>query len=141
MVADLLDQIVNSFFQIQSLQLLIFFMDDQEFVAYLNYVLSFLLNHCLFRFIILLHLISSFSISRSLLVLNVYVSIESAECILLSSFDLKIILLTSSVKTLRFSLLNLYCCVFNIDLLSFINSLWFSLILPMSIFFLYNKRF
>ena len=39
-----------------------------------------------------------------------------SDCNLLSSFELKAILLISSVKTLCFSLLNLYC-VFNINLL------------------------
>ena len=70
----------------------------------------------------LLHLITSFSLTRSLLVPYAYVSIKSIDCILLLSFELKTILLPSSVKTLRYSLLNL-CCVFNIDLLFLINSL------------------
>ena len=39
----------------------------------------------MYRFIILLHLISSFSLTRSLLVPHVYVSIESIDCILWSS--------------------------------------------------------
>ena len=50
------------------------------------------------------------------------VSVESIDCILLSSLELKAILLISSVKTLCLSLLNL-CCIFNIDLSFFINSL------------------
>ena len=66
-------------------------------------------------FIILLHLISLFLLTRSLLVPYVYVSMESVDCILLSSFELKAILLTSSVKILCFSLLNM-CCLFNISL-------------------------
>ena len=58
---------------------------------------------------------SSFIHTRSLLVPYAYVSIETIDCILLSSFELKSILLISSVK-ICLSLLNL-CWVFNIDLL------------------------
>ena len=50
----------------------------------------------------------------SLLVPYANVSIESIECILLSPFELKVILLISSVKTLCFKLLNL-CLVSNIN--------------------------
>ena len=64
---------------------------------------------------------SSFSPIRSLVVLYGYVSIESVDCILLSSFELKAILIISSLKTLCLSLLNLYCD-FNIDLLFLMNS-------------------
>ena len=60
--------------------------------------------------IILLHIISSFRHGRYLPLRYAYVSIESIDCILLSSFELKGILLISSVKILSFSLLNL-CCV------------------------------
>ena len=67
-----------------------------------------------FCFIILLHLISSSLHTRSLFVPYAYVSIESIDCILLSSFELKAILLIYSVKTLCLSLLNL-CCVSNIS--------------------------
>ena len=77
-------------------------------------------NNFLYLFIILLHLTSSFLLTRSLLVPYAYVSIESNDCILLSSFELNAILLISSVKTLCLSLLNL-CCVFNIDLLFLMN--------------------
>ena len=45
--------------------------------------------------------------TRSLLVSCAYVSIESTDFILLLSFELKVILLISSVKTLCFSLLNI----------------------------------
>ena len=62
----------------------------------------------------------SFSLTRSLFVPYAYVSIKSIDCILLSSFELKAILLISSVKTLYLSLLNLRC-VFNIDLLFLMN--------------------
>ena len=95
-------------------------------------------NHCLYHFIMLLHLIFFCLLARSLIVPYTYVSIESMDYILLSSFELKAALLISSVKTLCLPLLNL-CYVFNIDLLSFTNSLWFYLILSMLIFFfLYN---
>ena len=52
--------------------------------------------------------------TRFLFIPDAYGSIESIDCILLSSFELKAILLVSSIKTLCFSLLNL-CCVFNIN--------------------------
>ena len=42
---------------------------------------------------------SSFPLTRSLLVPYAYVSTESIDCILLSSIELKEILLLSSVKT------------------------------------------
>ena len=119
---------MNSFFQMQSLQLSIFCMDDQEFLVNLDYVFLcffcyiFKVNHFLYSFIMLLHLISSFSLTRCLLVPFAYVSIKSIDCILLSSFELKAILLISSVKTLCFSVLNL-CFAFKIDLLFLINSL------------------
>ena len=76
----------------------------------------------LYRFIVLLHLISSFSLSRSLFIPFAYGSIESTDYIRLSLFEFKAILLISSVKTLRLSLLN-FCCIFNMDLLFLINSL------------------
>ena len=64
---------------------------------------------------------SSVSLNRSFLVPYAYVSIESADCILLALFELKAILSISSVKPLCFSLLNL-CCVFNIILFFFMTS-------------------
>ena len=61
--------------------------------------------------------------TRSLLAPCAFVSIESIDCILLSSFVLKAILLIYSAKTLLcFSLQNL-CCVFNIILSFFMNPL------------------
>ena len=69
-----------------------------------------------------MHLISSFLIDRSLLVPYAYVSIESIDFILLSSFELKAILLISLVKILCFSLLN-HFCAFNINVFFLINSL------------------
>ena len=65
---------------------------------------------------------SSFLLTRSLFFPYAYVSIESIDCNLLSSFKLKAVLLISSVKTLCFALLNL-CRVFNITLLFFMNTL------------------
>ena len=118
----------NLFFLIQSFELLIISMDHQEFVVNLDYVLLFFFfynviesNHFLYHFIILLHLISSFSFTRSMFVPYAYVSIESIGCITLSPFGFNIILLISSVKKLCLSLLNL-CCVFNIDFVIPISS-------------------
>ena len=64
-------------------------------------------NHFLYLFITLLHLISSLSLTKSLLLRYVNVSIESIAFFLLSSFELKRILLISSVKTLCLAYLNL----------------------------------
>ena len=72
-----------------------------------------ILLHC---FIILLHLVSSFLHIKSLLFPDVYVSIESIDCIVLLLLALNAILLTSSVDTLCISISNL-CCDFNINLL------------------------
>ena len=91
-------------------------------------------NYYLYCFIVLLHVISSFSLTRSLLVPYTYVSIESTDCILLSSFELKAILLISSTKILCLSLLNRYF-VFNIHLLLFYELFMIFLILAMSILF------
>ena len=66
-------------------------------------------NHVLYCFIILLHLIFLYDI---LDLPYVYVSTESVDYILLSSFESKILI--SSVKILCFSLLNL-CWVFNVS--------------------------
>ena len=93
----------------------------------------------MYCFIILLHLFSSSLQIRSLLFPWAYVSIESIDCIILSSFELKAILIISSVKTLFFSLLNL-CCVFRVILIFFMNSFWSSLILSTSILF-FSKWF
>ena len=62
----------------------------------------------------------SFTYFKALLVPYAYVSVESTDCFLSSSFELKVILLISSVKSSWLSLLNL-CCVFNISLF-FTNS-------------------
>ena len=63
-----------------------------------------------------MRLIFSFLCIRSLLIPCAYVSIKSIDYILLSSFELKAILLISSVKKIFLSLLNLRC-VFNITFL------------------------
>ena len=91
---------------------------------YVLYFNNIKVNHFFYSFIVLLHLVFSFSFTRYLLVPYAYVSIELIDCIVLLSFELKKILLISSVKTLCLSLLNL-CCVFDIDLLFLMISLWF----------------
>ena len=93
-------------------------MHGQELVASLNYVLLCFLKFIIFvsfyYFVTFKSLL--FSLTRSLLVPYSYVSIKSISCILFSSFELKAILLISSVKILCSWVLNL-CCTFNIDLL------------------------
>ena len=79
-----------------------------------------------------MRLIFSFLHIRSLLIPCAYVSIESIDCILLSSLELKAILLISSVRALCFTLLNL-CFFLNISLLFFMNSFWSSLRISTSI--------
>ena len=73
--------------------------------------------------VILLNLISSFSLTRSLHVPHACIFIKSFDYILLSSCELKAILLISSVETLCLSLLKL-CSVSNISLLFLMNSLF-----------------
>ena len=67
------------------------------FYVFFCYIIK--VNHFLYRFIILLHSISSLSLNEFLLISYAYVSIKSNGCILLSSFELNAILLVSSVKT------------------------------------------
>ena len=99
-----------------------------------------LLTLCSYLIIlILLHLITSFLHTRSLLVPFSYISIQSIDWILLSLLALIAILLTSSVNTLCFSLLNLRCD-FNIYLSLFMSSLWFPLELFTS-FLLFSSWF
>ena len=88
----------------------------------------------LYYFITLLELISSLLHTKSLFIPYTYGSIESIDCIILRWFELKAILLISSVKRLCFSLLSL-CCVFNIIFWFFMNSFWSSLRLSISILF------
>ena len=80
-------------------------------------------NQFLYRFITLLHSISSFSPTRSFLV--PYHMFLSNQLIFLSSYEFEAILSISSVKT-YFSLLNT-CCGFNINSLFLMNSLCFLL--------------
>ena len=107
---------MNLFYQILSLQLLIFWMDYQKFAANLDYVFYvFFYNITNVTGIVTF---DTFTLTRCLLVPYAYVSIKSINYILFSSFELKSILLISSAETLWLSLLNL-CCVFNITLLFF----------------------
>ena len=121
---------MHLYFQIQNLQQSVFYMDGQEYLVNLNSVLLCFLFHIikvnqfLYRYIILLNLVSSFSLTKSLLVPYAFFSIESFDCILKSSFEIKAILLISLVKTLCLSFL-IFCCVFNISLLFLTNYLWF----------------
>ena len=109
-------QVMHLFFQIQSLQLLIFCMDDQEFVT--NFISSFL--HIKF-------------------LLVPYASIELIHCILYTSLAFNTILSTSSVNILCFMPLN-HCCDFSISLLFLMNHLWCSFRLSTSSLF-FSKWF
>ena len=119
---------MHLYFQIQNLQQSVFYMDGQEYLVNLNSVLLCFLFHIikvnqfLYRYIILLNLVSSFSHTKSLLIPYAFFSIESFDCILKSSFEIKAILLISLVKTLCLSFL-IFCCVFNISLLFLTNYL------------------
>ena len=95
-----------------------------------------IVNYFLQYFIILLHLIPSFLLTRSLLVPYTWVYIESIDYILLLPLELWAILLISSVKTLCLSLVNL-CRGFKINFLFFTNSLWSFLRLPASVSFFF----
>ena len=120
---------MNLCFQILSLRLLIFSMNDQEFWIMLFHVFFcsiIKINHFVNRFFILLRLISPLSLNRSFLAPYAYVSIESIDFILSSSFELKAILLISFVKTFCFALLNI-CCLFDINILFLMDSLCFLL--------------
>ena len=119
--------------QIHRLQILIFSMHDQEFAFHLDYVLftfSFLKSLKIIIFVLFCYICSILHTS-SLLISHAYVSIESIDCILLKSLELYSILLTSSVSTLCFPLLNL-CWNFSINLLFFMNFYEFSHTLSMS---------
>ena len=83
-------------------------------------------------------LVFSFFFIRSSRVPYAYVSIKSIDCILLSSFQLKAVLLINSVKTLCVSLLNL-CCYFN--LIFSTNSFSKALRLSTLIFTVFSKKF
>ena len=72
----------------------------------------------MYYFIILLHVLSSFLLPRSLLIPYKYVFIKAINCILLSAFEFQAILLIFPVKSLCLSLLKLFL-VFNISLMFF----------------------
>ena len=78
-------------------------------------------NHFLYCFIILLHLISSFLLTRPLLVPYAYVSIESIDCFLLLSFELRAIFFSKIITSFTAkSALRFY-----FDLLFLMKFLWF----------------
>ena len=118
-------------FHIQSLQILIFCMDDQKYLANLDYVILFyfVTSSKLITFGSLYYIVTfSFFLFCALFLyffLCPYNSIKSVDWILLSSLLLNAILLTSSVNRLCFLLLFL-CCDFKINRLFFRNFLWFS---------------
>ena len=118
---------MNLFFQIQNLQLWIFYIDSQEFLDTLD----------IFFYLFVYHIIKdNHFLYRFVICCIGYVSIESIDWILISSFELNTSLLISSVKTLFLSLLNL-CFVFNFDLLFFMTSSWLFLRLYVLILFFY----
>ena len=111
------------FFQMHNLQLLIFCMESQEFLANFDYVLLCLFlqpNQIKHFYTVLLY---SFLHPRSLLVLCAYVSIETIDGILLSWLEFKGILLIFLVKALCFYILN-PCCILNTSLINYMNSFW-----------------
>ena len=91
-------------------------------------MLSFIISSRLIDFVSFYYIVEFnhfFSLTRSLLVPNVHVSIESIDHIRSSPFQLQAILLIFSLKTLFLLLLNL-CCVFNNDSLFLMRILlWF----------------
>ena len=109
---------MNSFFQIQtnnySYSVWMISCGQFELCSFIIFFFCKIIkvSHVLYCFIILLHLIYSLLHTRYSLVPYPYVSFESIDFILLSSFELNAILLISSAKTLFPSPLNLYC-VFN----------------------------
>ena len=76
------------------------------------------MNQFLQCFVTLLYLVFLFLHTKYLQVLYDYLSTKSTDCFVLSSFELKAILLIFNVKALCPSLLNV-CCVFNVNLLLF----------------------
>ena len=125
---------MSLFFQIQNLQLSIFYMNGWEFLANLDNIIyvffcniinmlliKLLINiswTCLYCFIVSLHSISYFLQTKSLFT-HIHVSNEPVDFIHLPSFEYKAILLISLVKTLCLSLLNL-CCI----LISLFSLIW-----------------
>ena len=84
----------------------------------------------------MLHLISSFFHTRSLLITYSYVSMESIDCILLPLLALISISLSSSVSIFCFSRQNL-CCNLNFNLLFYMSSWWFCLSFSTSILYFF----
>ena len=107
--------LMRLFFQIYTLKLLIFCMDDQIFLVNFNYIcLSFFGTSYwiifLYGFTILLHLISSFASYKCIS--------KFIDCICLLLLGPNAIFLISSINALCFYLLNIFCD-FNINLLFF----------------------
>ena len=104
-------------------------------------------NHFLYCFFLMLHLISSFLYARYLFSPYAYAFIELIDCIVLSLLALNLIILISSVNTLYFLFLNL-CCDFNFFFF-LINFLWLFLRLTASnlffffflVFFMFSLRY
>ena len=97
---------MHLFFQIQNLLLLVFCMDDLEYIATLNNVL-FIFNSTIIQINHLYLLSISLSHTLKAFVPYGFVVILSEVCNFLSSLPLSAILLTSSVYTQCASLLNL----------------------------------
>ena len=96
--------------------IIIFSIDGQEFVIKPLFFSNNIKVDCFCK--ILLHFyifLLFFLLTMSLLISYACVSMESIDCILLSSFEFNAILLVSSMKILFLLLLNL-CCVFSLNL-------------------------
>ena len=127
LICDLLDLVMHLFFQIQDLQLLILDMDGQEVLINLIMLFYVFFGNIVkvkhFCIVLLYYYVSFFcSYILDLCLFHMHMHIESVDYIILSSLELLAILLTTSVKTLCLSLLNI-CCVFNIGL--FFNEFFF----------------
>ena len=85
-------EIINLFFQIQSLHFLIFCMIRNLrpiwIMCFCFFFCSIIKINFLYCFIIFLYVISCFSLIRYFFVLYTYVNVKSTGCILLSSFEL-----------------------------------------------------
>ena len=114
---------MNSFFLVRNLLLLIFSMNDQEFVASLPFMFSLITSSKLIIFVsiyyiviysLLFHILDLSLFHMDMFLLNQLIAF-------LSLFELKAILLISSVNTLCLSVLN-RGFVFDINLLFFMFS-------------------
>ena len=119
---------MNLFFQIQSFQLVVFCINDEGFVTNLHYVLlCFLLiiikvNHFLYCFILLLHLVSLLFRLLELCSFNVHMFPSNQLIALFYHYlNLKQYINFLSKNILPFIFKSLLC--FNIDLLFLMNSL------------------